>query len=432
MAKTSAFASQVNWLFLSEEDIRKARQIIAAAGPESTVDVLGLGIPLEKISDLFFPGTSTLHTELRYVIFVPAILYAMLENGGVPDPFGLLKRKEAELIGSLQKGGLKEGVIGRTRGEALKYWPSMTYWTAVNTFRTLGPETYERTLVLERLASGELTAIISDDGDSTDEREQAFNGNPRFRGIALSVFSDVKKIRWPEKVDFDLTKVEATYLRDQILQLYPNSLYVELLRYSPTRLKNIQSIFAIKARRKELTELIRHSMLYSSFAMGATLAYRWALCDHFAKTRRDPGLKDEWAAFRDKNKELFLEWTKEGKELRDWRVGQLEVAIREAFPEIKPDGEKFDSRFITFCNSVSVTLKERGSNERKLQRLGQLAKDREENLKKNHSRFRDETIAIPENVRPKPDATPEQHLFTYRWEWGKGNAISMIEGLARR
>ena len=138
MPRPSGLASQVNWLFLREEDIRTARQVIAAAGPESTVDVLGLGGPVEKISDLLFPGTSTLHTQLRYVIFVPAILYAMQEMGGVPDPFGFLKRKEAELIDSLLRGGIKAGVIGRTRGEALKYWPSMTYWSAIQAYGALG------------------------------------------------------------------------------------------------------------------------------------------------------------------------------------------------------------------------------------------------------------------------------------------------------
>jgi len=36
-----------------------------------TVDEIGVGAIRHTISDILFPGTSTLHTRIRYVLFVP-------------------------------------------------------------------------------------------------------------------------------------------------------------------------------------------------------------------------------------------------------------------------------------------------------------------------------------------------------------------------
>lgn len=431
MTRTSGLASQVNWLFLKEEDIRKARQVIAAAGPESTVDVLGLGAPVERISDLLFPGTSTLHTQLRYVIFVPAILYAMQELGGVPDPYGFLKKKEAELITSLQKGGLKEGVIGRTRGEALKYWPSMTYWTAVNEYAALGEGSYDRAQVLEQLALTEFVAIVSDDGDSTEQREPAFTRDARFRAVALDLFADAKKARWREKLTFDLPAAEARLLIDQIHKLHPQSLYVEMLGLSPTRIRNIPSLFDVKPKRAELAALLQEAELYSLFSMGATLVYRWALCGHLAQVRKSADNRREWAAFEKKNKDLFAGWLKEASRLRGWRIASLSKAIVEAFPAAARVGDPFDAKLAEFCDELNEALQETGPLDAKLAAAGRLVRKREEQLKGNRSRFRDETIAIPGNVRPAPDQELQSHLYSYRWEWGKDNALSMLRGLGR-
>lgn len=433
MKKASGLTSQVNWLLLNEDDIRNARQVIAAAGPESTVDVLGLGTPVELISDLLFPGTSTLHTELRYVIFVPAIFYAIRENGGVPDAFGTLKRKEAELIKSLLNGGLKEGVIGRTRGESLKYWPSMTYWAGVNSYRAFGKSAYERSQILDALSvQSSKNELVSDEGDTTGDTIFGFEGDERMRAIALSIFNNPKKIIWDEKMDFRLRKIEAKFLRDQIVENHPESLYNDLLLKPKARLSGIDSLFQIKTASSVINELIQNASSYSQVSMGATYAYRWALCDHFESTRKDKILKAEWAAYREKNEELFEEWLLASKSLRSWRVKDLREAVKAAFPKSLKRENPVDIAIERFCDEFLVAALGVGSAKKKLQSIKTLVKLREDKLKGNRSRFRDETIEIPENVRAKPDAEFFNHLYDYRWRWGRDNTISILEGLVRR
>ena len=374
MPRPSGLASQVNWLFLREEDIRTARQVIAAAGPESTVDVLGLGGPVEKISDLLFPGTSTLHTQLRYVIFVPAILYAMQEMGGVPDPFGFLKRKETELIDSLLRGGIKAGVIGRTRGEALKYWPSMTYWSAIQAYGALGEASSDRAWVLESLSSTNPDTLVSDDGDATDLQKPAFGGDARFRSVGLNLFADPGKARWPDKLTFDLRPAETRLLRDQIHEHHPGSLYVDMLRFPATRILRTASIFEIKPKRPELAALIREAGLYSLFSMGATLVYRWALCDHLVMVRKGATSKAEWQAYRENNRDQFIQWAKQIKELRTWQVKDLSHATAKAFPSRAHAGGVVESRLETFCYEMNKVFQGAGSIDARLQSASILAK----------------------------------------------------------
>jgi hypothetical protein len=432
MSRNTALISQVNWLYLSQEDMRKAREIIAAAGPDSTVDVLGLGNPAEKISDLLFPGTSTLHTELRYVIFTPAILYAMKEKGGVPDPFGMLKRKEAELIISLQKGGETTGVIGRTRGEELRYWPSITYWTAFNAFETLGSGYYDRGQVLEKLSSSMDIELVSDDGDATVVRDEAFVSDPEYRAIALSLFKDIKDIRWPDKMDFKLKKKEADFLKKRLHTKYPRSLYIELLNLGISRLKAQESLFDLKPESKDLAALLKQAERYSLFAMGATLAYRWELCRDRADTSKSPKVKDDWKHFMEKNEELYLEWREHAGRLKNWNVDDLSESVAKAFSENLKSFSLMDDKLTTFCRNVHTAMFEEKLDQDKLKKLGRLARDREENMKGNRSRFRDRSIAVPENVRPSNDVQKERYLYTYRWFWGKANALAILEGLVRK
>ena len=42
-----------------------------------TVDELGVGVVRDTFSDLLFPGTSTLHSRGRYVLFIPWIYQAI-------------------------------------------------------------------------------------------------------------------------------------------------------------------------------------------------------------------------------------------------------------------------------------------------------------------------------------------------------------------
>lgn len=79
-----------------------------------TRDELGLGSIRDSIADHLFPGTSTIQTRLRYMLFIPW-LYRDLEKREVPEAQLRTQAREAEirLADALKAGGESNGIIGR-------------------------------------------------------------------------------------------------------------------------------------------------------------------------------------------------------------------------------------------------------------------------------------------------------------------------------
>ena len=63
--------SSYGWTYLSRSALRRAEHQLSGAG-EGVRDEIGFLILHQRYADYFFPGTSVLHTRLRYALFVPA------------------------------------------------------------------------------------------------------------------------------------------------------------------------------------------------------------------------------------------------------------------------------------------------------------------------------------------------------------------------
>ena len=77
--------SQIAWLDASREEQRRMRDIIRLFADRDSRDELGLGQIRDAIADSLFPGTSTLLTRARYLLFVP---WAYRKAAGRPHPSG--------------------------------------------------------------------------------------------------------------------------------------------------------------------------------------------------------------------------------------------------------------------------------------------------------------------------------------------------------
>ena len=69
----------LTWLDFTADDRTRMRRVLDLFTDQGTVDELGLGTLRDVISDALFPGTSSIHTRLRYMLFVPWI-YQKLER----------------------------------------------------------------------------------------------------------------------------------------------------------------------------------------------------------------------------------------------------------------------------------------------------------------------------------------------------------------
>src|SRR5512132_2282716 len=121
--------STFTWLDYSEHERRKMLDVVRLFREAETRDELGVGSVRDALSDLFFPGTSTIQTRARYFLFIPWI-YLDLEKrstdlGKITDRG---RRQEVALINALLESGESEGVIGRQARDTLLRLPSNIYW----------------------------------------------------------------------------------------------------------------------------------------------------------------------------------------------------------------------------------------------------------------------------------------------------------------
>ena len=72
--------SGLAWIDFDQADRDRTRRIIDLFDEKDTRDELGLGALRDALSDLMFPGTSTIQTRLRYMLFVPWIYWIAAED----------------------------------------------------------------------------------------------------------------------------------------------------------------------------------------------------------------------------------------------------------------------------------------------------------------------------------------------------------------
>ena len=63
--------SSIAWIDFDAEAHQRAQRILTLFQERDTRDELGFGTIRDSIADTLFPGTSTIHTRLRYMLFIP-------------------------------------------------------------------------------------------------------------------------------------------------------------------------------------------------------------------------------------------------------------------------------------------------------------------------------------------------------------------------
>ncbi|PWC39112.1 DUF6361 family protein [Azospirillum sp. TSO35-2] len=124
----------LGWLDYDEAHEKAARDALAALRGRDARDELGLGSVRDTLSDLFFPGTSTIQRRLRYFLFVAWCCEAAA-RGRKRSVSSALRENEVRLIDTLAPLGEGAGVIGLQKGADLLTMPSSIYWSGL---RTLG------------------------------------------------------------------------------------------------------------------------------------------------------------------------------------------------------------------------------------------------------------------------------------------------------
>lgn len=123
--------STIGWLDADTEQRRRMLELVDLFRDQGTVDEIGIGTVRDALSNTLFPGTSVLHTRLKYVLFVPWLMQRATYRHSAGEMAEDFRRLEYRLIDALLAGGERQGVIGNTARGNLKRLPSHAYWSAL-------------------------------------------------------------------------------------------------------------------------------------------------------------------------------------------------------------------------------------------------------------------------------------------------------------
>jgi Family of unknown function (DUF6361) len=199
--------------YLSPDAMRDARKFMNS-DQKGVRDEIGFLIVHQRYADRFFPGTSVLHTRLRYVLFVPWLYRdEHLKPAKGQRAQESVKRREYLLTGRLinEPGG----VIGsRNYPSPVEQRPSQVYWGALQRWGLVREQEGSGPLSryqVERMVAGKPGALLKDD-----------EGTPLGGGSWPFVVPEPADDWYGEgegTLSFDLTRSERKFLAKRLRSL---------------------------------------------------------------------------------------------------------------------------------------------------------------------------------------------------------------------
>jgi hypothetical protein len=164
--------SSFGFTFLSRKALGQAEQMMFGANA-GVRDEVGFLIVHQRYADHLFPGTSVLHTRLRYILLIPWLYQSLRVKRPVPKDFAqAFIDLEHGLTGRLQfkdGEGESDGVIGgEVYPRAISQPPAYVYWTALAKWGLIGTRPdgrpWSRPDMARLLAAGSKRPMHDDDG----------------------------------------------------------------------------------------------------------------------------------------------------------------------------------------------------------------------------------------------------------------------------
>jgi len=293
--------ASITWLDLTSADRDKVRQILDLFKEQGTVDELGLGSLRDALSDALFPGTSVLHTRLRYVLFIPWIYKRLEQTGSGGDVARTARAKEVELIFHLADQG-NDGVIGIQARESLARLPSSVYWAALSRW---GIFTQRQSLSWYHTHFDELRREARRPEASADDPGVLFSGrhtwHPRLPSAAAG---------FPEGAGFSLSREEAEFVQAQIRANCNGTLLGWLADHDiATQSKELWQVRLGSIAPPQIVATLELARQFSLVVEGAPLLYNLMLAEKRGKTNQS----EADLATADAYREEFSKWMERAK-----------------------------------------------------------------------------------------------------------------------
>lgn len=272
--------STFGWLDTDRSQRQQMLELVDQFREQGTVDDLGIGQIRDAFSDLLFPGTSTLHTRLRYALFIPWLLQRASREHDAQEMGKEMRRLEFRLIDALKHGNAGEGLLGATAGRELQRLPSSVYWATLGAW---GIRTRDYSPGEFFANTARVRNLLADNPASDD---------PESRTLAINTGIDPRLPEAPQdllkQTDFSLTAAEADYLTDRITASAPGSVLAWLVHNPPPETPVLDTptlwdLPHLAHAPADNLRLIDHARRFSHTIYGANLTYNLLLARESAR-----------------------------------------------------------------------------------------------------------------------------------------------------
>lgn len=375
--------SVLAWIDHDSKARERTLRILSLFQEKESRDELGLGSVRDSFADQLFPGTSTIQTRLRYMLFVPWIYYSLEEKRLPAESFAIQADKlERDLVQPLMDSDDQAGVFGKTAGKRLKRLPSSVYWAGLGVwgiritpfsqdeYHRRIDETYRRRNALKAL---EKDAKVRGDDIDVEQRMASLSWHPRLPASPED---------FPSMANFALSREEAEFIRDRIQVACPNSLLSFLaLHCEPADTQAPWEHPDYGRFSEQHKELLTHARLFSEVMHGAALSYNIQLAEQFLKNKKVERIE----IAIEEHKKNFDNWTVTLplEEIHVWSVSRLWELTKDHGHTITWKAKTFVQRWI------DLTLKSPKALLSNTEALN-LIKEREKDIKGNRSRFKNQ------------------------------------------
>lgn len=383
--------SSLAWIDFDEAERQRAQRIMALFQERESRDELGLGAIRDSISDHLFPGTSTIQTRLRYMLFIPW-LFRMLEGRDVPESqlHTEARALEIRLADALKAGGESNGIIGRDAGPRLQRLPSSVYWAGLGAWGIrLFPGSIDSLFV--SLRGLKRPRVSSDSEDAAAGSRAAAIWNPALPQAPKHLL---------DRSAFRLTADEAQFIIDRLVAAQPTALLTMLARdginaecdhiWTHPHLAS----FPAPARR-----LVRHGEIFSHVMHGAAFLYNLALSELRGR--------DDWA---EDYRERIAAWAAalDLSVVRNWSLDDFWDAVEHPAHSIRPAAKRFVTQWLELVVDGKTQIASTPA-------ARQLVEGRERRLKTSQSRYANHA------VRDRWTGASGVDRLNFRWSQAKSH-----------
>lgn len=262
--------SSFSWVDFSEDDRQRMMEILHLFRDREIREELGVGTVRDAFSEILFPGTSTLHTRAKYMLFMPWIFLKLEKNQTRSEKIEEYSRQlEIRLIRSLLDAKETDGVIGRIAKDSLKILPSTMYWSGLGRWgiRRFEGSKYQYFQSLDHFYMAKKKFAKSADDEYL--KQIGNNWDPHIVPYPKD---------FPNFTKLSLNQKEAEYLRHRILTSCSDSLLAFLV--NKTKQVNVDFIWfhpEYGSFRTEHKNIIKHARNFSDIFYGASLLYNLML-----------------------------------------------------------------------------------------------------------------------------------------------------------